>query len=74
MTEVRRYPMLDGFTPRFPEYGWIEPGQTYEGVRASEILPAGIQWVRLVHPTEPGLTVLVPTTFLAELMPGARAQ
>ncbi len=70
MTERRRYLVLDGFVPRLPEYGWIEPGQTYEGVRASEILPAGILFVRLVHPTDRTVTVLVPTTYLAELVPG----
>ena len=66
MTEVRRYRVLDGFVPGLPEYDWIQPGQTYEGERASEILPADIPWVRLVHPTEPGIP-LVPTTYLAEL-------
>ncbi len=69
MTEVRRYLVLDGFVPRLPEYDWIQPGQTYEGVRASDVLPAGIPWVRLVHPAEPGITVLVLTTFLAVLAP-----
>jgi hypothetical protein len=69
MTEVRRYLVLDGFVPRLPEDEWIQPGQMYGSVRASESLPVGILFVRLVHPTEPGVTVLVPTTCLAEPVP-----
>jgi hypothetical protein len=36
-------------------------------MRASEILPAGIPFVPLVHATDPGVPVLVPTTCLVEL-------
>ena len=71
MTEVRRFLVLDGYEPRLPEHSWIEPGQVYEGMLASNVLPADIPWVRLVNPSDPAVTALVATTFLAELVPEA---
>ena len=41
-------------------------------MRPTDILPAGIPFVRLVHPTDPSITVLVPATYLAELVPKGR--
>ena len=72
MTEVRRYLVLDGFTPRLPEHGWIQLAHVYEGVLASDLFPSGLPWVRLVHPTDRAVTAIVPTTYLAELVSDGR--
>ncbi len=63
--------MLDGYVPRTSEDAWVEPAKVYEGERASNILVSA-PMVRLLHPTEPGVSALVLRPYLAELAPRRR--
>ena len=75
MTERRFNLVLDGFVPRDPAHSWIEPGQTYEGRPASDVLPTGVRpWIRLIHPDWPDVTALVLKSLVVELAAEDRAE
>ena len=67
MRERQFYLVLPAFVRRSPGHGWVRPGRCYEGRVLSGVVPAAPGWVRLLHPTQPGITVLVPRTCVAEV-------
>ena len=69
MAESRWYRVSDHLflSPR-PMLGWIRPGGCYEARAPSAVVPVAPPCVRLIHPTQPGVTALVRKALLTEVL------